>query len=351
MKRFSRSLCVVLLLLAVTVHAHPLNVSYSRFTVRDDAVEGMLRLPTDEMDLVLRIDTDLDGKITLEEMEQARARIEEYLGHHVLLTADGAALDASFGKFSIWNDRDGYPFLETPITYRASKPIESLQAQINVIAEIIPAHKNLSTIRLGARTQEFVFENGATFKALSGGSAWVAVRSFVLLGIEHIFTGYDHILFLFGLLLLASGLKDLVKIVTSFTVAHSITLALATLAIVEPVAWTIEAAIALSIAYIGFENLFVKDIRYRWKITFVFGLIHGFGFANVLRHMELSRSGLAASLLSFNVGVEIGQVAIVGLMYPLLLRLAKTPYRMPITRVASALILAIGLVWFYQRIG
>jgi HupE / UreJ protein len=139
-------------------------------------------------------------------------------------------------------------------------------------------------------------------------------------------------------------------VVTSFTVAHSATLALATFGVVSPVPWTIEAAIALSIAYIGIENLFVPNPRYRWKISFLFGLVHGFGFATVLRDLHLARAGLAMSLFGFNAGVEIGQIAIVGAMYPLLQLLARTPYRVAVTRAASSAITVVGLIWFYQRI-
>ena len=139
-------------------------------------------------------------------------------------------------------------------------------------------------------------------------------------------------------------------VVTSFTVAHSATLALATFGVVSPVPWTIEAAIALSIAYIGIENLFVPNPRYRWKISFLFGLVHGFGFATVLRDLHLARAGLAMSLFGFNAGVEIGQIAIVSAMYPLLQLVARTPYRVAVTRAASSAITAVGLIWFYQRL-
>jgi hydrogenase/urease accessory protein HupE len=179
---------------------------------------------------------------------------------------------------------------------------------------------------------------------------WSTAFSFVRLGVEHIFTGYDHILFLFGLLLIGTTLRSLVAIVTSFTVAHSITLALATLGVVTPVPWTIEAAIALSIAYIGVENIFSRDPKHRWKITFLFGLVHGFGFAAVLRDLNLARSSVASSLFGFNAGVEIGQVAIVCLMYPVLRWLTRSPYRVPVVRFASSAIALVGLIWFYQRI-
>jgi hypothetical protein len=180
-------------------------------------------------------------------------------------------------------------------------------------------------------------------------SIWRTVREFTLLGIEHIFSGYDHILFLLGLLLVGRGFRNLVAIVTSFTVAHSLTLAIATLGIVQPVGWVIEAAIALSIAYVGLENLLVKEVRHRWRLTFVFGLVHGFGFAGVLQEMNLQTSGLLLSLFSFNIGVEIGQIIIVALFWPLLVQLAKSAHRRLVVRLISISLLIFGILWFLER--
>ena len=141
---------------------------------------------------------------------------------------------------------------------------------------------------------------------------WAVVAKFVPAGIHHILIGPDHLLFLVGLLLLGGTMRQLALVVTSFTVAHSITLSLAALNIVTPPARIIEPAIALSIVYVGADNLLVRggrDVR-AW-IAFAFGFIHGFGFANVLREMDLPARALGWSLFSFNVGVEIGQLLVV----------------------------------------
>ena len=121
----------------------------------------------------------------------------------------------------------------------------------------------------------------------------------------------DHLLFLVGLLLLGGTLRRLVLVVSAFTVAHSITLSLAVLRFVTPPPWLVEPAIALSIVYVGADNLTVREARRSRPIAFAFGLIHGFGFANVLREMDLPARALGWSLLSFNLGVEIGQLAVV----------------------------------------
>ena len=141
------------------------------------------------------------------------------------------------------------------------------------------------------------------------------MKKFIPAGIHHILIGPDHLLFLVGLLLLGGSVRQLLIVVTSFTVAHSITLSLAALNIVTPPARLIEPAIALSIVYVGADNMLAKGGRdVRGWIAFTFGFIHGFGFANVLREMDLPARALGWSLFSFNVGVEIGQLLVVVLV-------------------------------------
>jgi hydrogenase/urease accessory protein HupE len=348
-------LCAALLaaaVRAVPLRAHALSVSYARFTIANRGIDGVIRLPLDDVDLLLRLDRDLDGKVSGSELEAARSVLQSYLGKHLRVDIDGAAAAPAITRLATWRDPNGFEYLEISCAAVSDRPIRRLSIRTDFLTELYPSHKTLGQLQFAGRTDEFVFERGRTFEARIGIAArvWRTAGSFLRLGIEHIFTGYDHILFLFGLLLVGNGLKNLIAVVTSFTVAHSVTLGVATLGLIRPVPWTVEAAIALSIAYIGIENLFVNAPKYRWKVSFAFGLVHGFGFAAVLRDMHLPRSGLAASLFSFNLGVEIGQVAIVGAMYPVLLLLARTPYRVPVTRLASAIIAAVGLFWFYQRI-
>ncbi|MEE8076247.1 MAG: HupE/UreJ family protein [Candidatus Binatia bacterium] len=335
----------------IPLYSHPISISYSQFAVEGDTVTATLRLPMEELDLLMLLDEDLDGNVATAEIERSRDAIEAYLASRMELSANGVSLSPAIGELRTWDDADGFLFLEVPLAYQASSSIEAISIQVDLLTDLMPGHKNLAHISFGGGSQEFVFERGATYSATATtGGIWQTAKSFLVLGIEHIFTGYDHIMFLFGLLLVGRGLGNLIKIVSSFTVAHSITLALATLNVVQPAAWVTEAGIALSIAYIGFENLFVKEIRHRWKVTFLFGLIHGFGFANILRAMNLPRSGLAVSLFTFNLGVEIGQVAIISLIFPLLVYIARTQYRLTVTRIASTIILSFGLAWFYQRI-
>jgi hydrogenase/urease accessory protein HupE len=204
--------------------------------------------------------------------------------------------------------------------------------------------------------QQFAFsvQTGPhTYYAGTRQGALAVMRTFVPSGIQHILIGPDHILFLIGLLLLGGGWKALVRIVTAFTIGHSITLSLAALGIVSPPARLIEPAIALSIVFVGADNLVRgrgRDVR-AW-IALVFGLVHGFGFANVLREFGLPREALGWSLVSFNAGVEIGQLAIVLVVATLLAAIRQRSdaigYR--VAYAGSVVVMAAGSYWFVERV-
>ncbi len=190
--------------------------------------------------------------------------------------------------------------------------------------------------------QEFLFSG-------KGVSLFDHGVQFFKLGFEHIVIGYDHILFLLGLILIGGSFLNLVKIVSSFTVAHSITLILAALQVVAIPSRLVESVIALSIVYIALENFFIKKTDERWLITFIFGLMHGFGFAGVLHELGLPTAGLAVSLLSFNLGVEVGQIIIVAVTFPIIYLITKTKWQKQIVYGLSSVIMVFGLMWFLER--
>jgi hydrogenase/urease accessory protein HupE len=174
------------------------------------------------------------------------------------------------------------------------------------------------------------------------------------LGVEHIWTGYDHLLFLFALLVVCRSFRSIVAIITCFTLAHSITLALATLEVVNLPSRFVEPAIAASIVFVGLENLVRRgaEPKGRWALTFGFGLIHGFGFASVLKDLGVGQGGqvLAMPLFTFNAGVEVGQVVVAAIVLPIVWRLRKnqTFLRRGVPAL-SAVIAGAGLYWFLER--
>jgi hydrogenase/urease accessory protein HupE len=163
-------------------------------------------------------------------------------------------------------------------------------------------------------------------------------------------TGYDHLLFLFALLLRRQTFKQYALIVTSFTIAHSITLSMAGLGIMDLPSKFVESIIALSIIYVAAENIFKKEIHYRWGLTFVFGLIHGLGFANILQEMNLSKGNLASALISFNIGIEVVQLGIVLLLLPILTYLHRMKESPKYIKFGSIVIILFGAFWLVQRV-
>jgi len=220
-----------------------------------------------------------------------------------------------------------------------------------------PIHQTFVNVYEGGELRQQVIFNGATgehtyYLGTTQGALEV-MKTFIPSGIHHIMIGPDHILFLVGLLLLGGTWVALVRIVTAFTVGHSVTLSLAALNVITPPASVIEPAIALSIVFVGADNLVRGDGRdLRAWVALVFGLVHGFGFANVLREFGLPAEALGWSLFSFNVGVEIGQLAIVLLVASVLasVRRYSDRLRYVVAFAGSLVVIAAGSYWFVERV-
>ena len=193
-------------------------------------------------------------------------------------------------------------------------------------------------------------ENAAISYQPEKKSVWTTIGQFLVLGIEHILTGYDHIAFLLALIVIGLSIKEVLKIITAFTIAHSITLLLAALEIVRLNSRFVESVIAFSICYVALENLFKKKVNYRWLIAFGFGLVHGFGFASALQELIVGKSNLLVSVVSFNTGVEIGQLMIFFVMLPILHLLKKQFEARIITAGASVAVFIIGFTWLIERV-
>jgi hypothetical protein len=213
-------------------------------------------------------------------------------------------------------------------------------------------YHTLARIDAADHATQFVFtpESRETRVTLGGAGGSGSVMSFLRLGVEHILMGYDHLLFLLGLMLPGGGLLGLAKIVTAFTAAHSVTLSLAVLDIVTLPDRLTEAVIALSIAAVAAENLWLRPtVTRRWIVSFGFGLVHGFGFSSVLREIGLPSHGLLLSLLGFNAGVEIGQALVVALALPAILMVRRAGYDRRMVWGSSLAILGVGVVLFVER--
>jgi hydrogenase/urease accessory protein HupE len=237
---------------------------------------------------------------------------------------------------------------DTPIVVRSTIP-----------ARLLPGHRELVSIRAqnGMLLAQRMFEarlNEVDARVIRQGMppGSTAVR-FTALGIEHILTGYDHLLFLAGVLVVIHRWRDVIQTISAFTIAHSITLAMATVGVVNMPGRIVEPLIAASILYVGLENLLRNEAASRWKLTFGFGLVHGFGFATALRDLGLGTSGLgvALPLASFNMGVEIGQIAVSVLLVPLFRKLSARPLaRVQFASAGSVVVVLAGGYWLIQRV-
>ena len=235
----------------------------------------------------------------------------------------------------------------------------ALRYRLNLFRDVDPSAQHLVSLKTETGKQDFVLDKNTPELPLSGAvpSTFDVAGHFLAAGVEHIFLGYDHIAFLIAIILWASRLWPVVKAVTAFTLAHSITLSLAALDVVRIPSAIIEPAIAASIVYVAVENFTTRDADKRWRETFLFGLLHGFGFASALEELGLPREKLIIALAAFNCGVEIGQVLIVATVFGLLSavdrwQISKTsgPVRNPtFVHAVSFAIVVLGSYWFIAR--
>lgn len=336
-----RLVLLALLAVASDVRAHQQGVSYSDVEIGEGRVRFDLALSTHDVPA----DADRDGVLTDDEVLAAYPMLRRLFERALLVQAGGTSCPLQLQDFTIEP--------EERIVFRlrgACPDALPVRVAVRVLMLMGPGGYNLAKIRAGGGFEERIFDRDHPEVTVGTAPSLVATfRRFFVLGVEHIATGYDHVLFLIALLLVGGGLRGLVAIVTAFTIAHSVTLSLAVLDVVRLPSRLVESAIALSIAWVALENIVFDRVRGRWRITFGFGLMHGFGFASILREMQLPREGLVASLLAFNLGVEAGQLVIVLLAYPLVALVQRSPHRTLLIRVLSGAILVLALRWFIER--
>lgn len=341
-------LSVACCLLPVLLHAHQNSMGYAHFKVSSKSVFLHLKILPHDADSILRIDKNQDKAISQNEISPMEPLIFFYIQSKLKILYGGKPCAFSPGKLTY---EESQKYMQIEARYQCAGEKKFL-VQSGLFLEEDPGFRLVGKMDVKGREEEWIFQKGKTdWEVLTSAprSLPAQLAHFVRLGTEHIFLGYDHILFLFGLLLLGGRFRNLLKIVTSFTVAHSITLILAALEFLKLPSKFVESAIAFSIMYIAVENLFVKSSDKRWRITFFFGLVHGFGFSSVLRDLGLPERGLVLSLLSFNAGVEIGQACIVSALFPVVLFVHRFRWNTHAVRFASLVILFFGAEWFLDR--
>lgn len=350
----------LLVLLPRVAHAHQVGLSRGEYKIDGATITAEIVFARREvLSLVRSMDEDGDGAISPTEIQHAREALGRAVVDRVSVRAgEGVCPGTLDDAFLV--EEDGFSLR---IVYRCPAPPRAVRVRLDVLDELPYGHRHVARTEAGAGPTEHVLfgaNREIGIAGLSGGGAPAAPKAeqksegffgFFRMGIEHILFGYDHLVFLFGLVLVGGRLRALLLVVTAFTVAHSITLGLAVLGIWAPSGRIIEPVIALSVAYVGVENQLVKDAEKRWRITFPFGLVHGFGFAGALGEIALPRPQIPSALFAFNLGVEAGQLAVLAVVLPLLVTAQKRKWlEKRGVKILSLGIAALGLVWFVLRI-
>ncbi len=328
--------------------AHQSSLVFSEVAVRGRAVEYTFQVASTDLYEALKLPQD--RPVTREQATASKDVLSAYLAQRVTVSNNGLPCPAEPTSMELADRAEGF-FVVQHVAYRCPRSIEDASITYNLFFDIDPRHQGLAHIEAFGAASEHVFrERDRTLHLTHALTSLDNARDYLELGVEHIFTGYDHLAFLFCLLIIAGrfslpraqrpglGPKDddgaprrrmaagagyVVRVVTAFTLAHSVTLILSALNFVSLPGRLVEPAIAASIAYVAAENIAIPLPRHRFLLTFCFGLVHGFGFSSVLREIGLPKQGLLLSLLSFNLGVEIGQLLVVAMVFPVLHLLAS----------------------------
>jgi len=342
---------VLCVLSARPVSAHPVPFSYLDLRIQPDAIDGVLVVHIFDAGHDLNVNP---AERLLEPAVAARytAALTALLAPRFTVAADGRALTPQWLGLETISERQS---LRLRLRFTLNAPPGTVAVTTRMFP-YDPAHQTFLNVYEGSALTQAILDGAHDrFEYFAGTrqGAVAVIERFLPAGIHHILIGPDHLLFLVGLLLLGGTIRQLAVVVTAFTFAHSITLSLAALNIVSPPARIIEPAIALSIVYVGADNLLVREGRdVRAYIAFAFGFIHGFGFANVLREMDLPARALGWSLFAFNVGVEIGQLIVVVAVASAFaaLRSRSEAAGRQLAFAGSIVVIATGAFWFVQRV-
>lgn len=365
----ARLVAVGAFLLAVSAaHAHKGSDSYLSLTVDGARIIGQWHAALPDIDEVAGLDTNGDGDITVGEVRSRQDEIAAYAKARLQFRPDGRLAGMRVGELRIEQFPDG-AFTVLPFEIETERRPATLDVAYRPFFDLDTFHRGLMQLECAGRTQSAIFSPDRTNQTFDVASPSLG-RQFLNFGWEgvwHIWIGFDHILFLLALLLpsvlrrgangweVAPGFRPafiaVLKIVTAFTAAHSITLSIATLGLVRLPARLVEATIAASVILAALNNLRPLFPDRAWLVAFAFGLIHGFGFANVLTELGLPAGTLAAALVGFNVGVELGQLAIVLVFLPIAFCLRGSwTYQKLTVQFGSAVIALLAATWMVERV-
>lgn len=344
--------------------AHRASDSYLRIEVAgDNTLTGQWDIAIRDLDVTVGLDADADGAVTWGELRARRSEIEGYAFGRLRIGQGAGACTLRPSGFLV-DHHAGEAF--AVLRFAASCPAGTapLELEYRLLFDIDPTHRGLLTVVEGGGVRSDVLSPERARARLSGTTQ---LGRFFMHGLEHILAGYDHLLFVAVLLIVASlrraesgawvpvdrlarVLIEVVKILTAFTVAHATTMTLAVLGTVDVPARIVEPAVALTIVLTAVDNLRPVLPRLRWAVVFAFGLIHGLAFATALEPMQVPGLRLAAALVSFNLGIEAGQLALAALLVPLAYSLRRAPLYPRVIVAVSVAAIVLGAIWLVDRI-
>jgi len=357
----------LLLLCGSSAEAHIASNAFLSIDAAGQQLQGSIELAIRDAELAVGVDADHDGKITWGELRASSARLQLYLAEHLTLATHDRSCALRFRSLQV-NDRIDGAYAWLSFTAHCAVPVRQLAIRYTVLDGVDPSHRALLNLRAGTIVQSGVLGGRADAREfdLAAPARWRTFLEYLHAGIGHIWSGIDHLLFLLSLLLPAvllrrqdqwvpvatarPALLSTLKVVTAFTLAHSVTLSLAALNVVRLPSRLTESVIAASIIIAALNNVFPIVTESRARIAFAFGLLHGFGFASVLADMGLPHGARLLSLCAFNLGIEIGQLAVVLAVMPVVFLLRNDArYQRALMPWGSMSIAALASVWLVQR--
>ncbi len=357
---------------------HAVGETYVFMSIREEALAGHVEIHERELAAMWDIDLPRSEDQALARLRESKHLVEPYILEHFVVTVPGGEhAQPSFERIELLSTEATGRFAKYHFYAPVSAPLpDELTVRQDLFLETSPLHRNLLLLEYNAKTGRrydgehtvLIFSRATPVQRLDLVDVPTMMRplDFVKAGVYHILIGYDHVLFILCLLLPAvlaldagrwipadrfgTSMWQVIKIVTVFTVAHSVTLTLAALGLVSVSSRWVESAIALSIVVVALNNICPILRGHAWPVVFVFGLFHGLGFATVMGHLEFRIVDLVKTMIAFNVGVELGQIAIVAAIFPLLHVSRKKRFFQPLVlRGGSSLMAVLASFWFVQR--
>jgi hypothetical protein len=358
----------ILFLLTTSSFAHTPSSSYLFVDQKDQTLSLQWDIALRDLEHVIGLDSNLDANITWQEVQDQQQKMIAYAYSNLVLQRNNLPCELVDNGLQVNKHSDGmYVVLHIQPNCKAQQGALTLDYSLLFIDD--PDHRGIVLDRRsGSSDAPYILSpDNHKIDLQEHRSLLKQFLTFVQEGVWHIWIGFDHILFIISLMLPAvllykdkqwraeTGIKPaslkLFKMVTAFTIAHSITLSLVTFELISLPSQWVEAVIALSVVFVALNNIKLVITHAQWGVAFLFGLIHGFGFASVLGDLNLGQGSLILSLLGFNIGVEIGQAAILLVLFPIAYQLRKSQlYQIYIFKGGSLLIAILAFIWFYERL-